>query len=52
MPGIAGFQKHHIIPQQFADHAVLKSAGMNIHASNNIIYITKICRKPSDSNCS
>ena len=39
MPSINGFQKHHIIPQQFADHDVLKKAGMNIHEQKNIIYL-------------
>ncbi|QOJ91679.1 MULTISPECIES: RHS repeat-associated core domain-containing protein [Pseudomonas] len=39
MPGIEGFQKHHIIPQQLVDHPVLKASGMNIHALNNIIYL-------------
>ncbi len=33
MPGISGFQKHHIIPQQLHDHPVLKATGMNIHES-------------------
>lgn len=41
MPGISGFQKHHIIPQQLVDHPVLKASGMNIHASKNIIYLPK-----------
>lgn len=41
MPGISGFQKHHIIPQQLHDHPVLKAAGMNIHESKNIIYLPK-----------
>ncbi|UXH42316.1 RHS domain-containing protein [Pseudomonas promysalinigenes] len=39
MPGIEGFQKHHIIPQQLVNHPVLKASGMNIHALNNIIYL-------------
>ncbi|MCL8309038.1 RHS repeat-associated core domain-containing protein, partial [Pseudomonas putida] len=39
MPGIEGFQKHHIIPQQLVDHPVLKASGMNIHSLNNIIYL-------------
>jgi RHS repeat-associated protein len=39
MPGIPGFQKHHIIPQQLSGHPVLKASGMNIHASNNVIYL-------------
>lgn len=41
MPGIEGFQKHHIIPQQLANHSVLKSAEMNIHKLSNIIYLPK-----------
>ncbi len=41
MPGISGFQKHHIIPQQLANHPVLQASGMNIHATNNIIYLPK-----------
>jgi len=41
MPVISGFQKHHIIPQQLAQHPVLKASGMNIHASNNIIKLSK-----------
>jgi RHS repeat-associated protein len=32
MPGIEGFQKHHIIPQQLVDHPVLKASGMNTRA--------------------
>jgi hypothetical protein len=39
MPSIAGFQKHHIIPQQLAGHGAIKSAGMNIHKTGNIIYL-------------
>ncbi len=39
MPGISGFQKHHIIPQQLADHGALKMAGINIHKTSNIIYL-------------
>ncbi|WP_349974841.1 AHH domain-containing protein [Pseudomonas sp. WHRI 8519] len=41
MPGISGFKKHHIIPQQLVDHPVLKTSGLNIHASQNIIYLPK-----------
>ncbi|PIT18160.1 RHS repeat-associated core domain-containing protein [Snodgrassella alvi] len=39
MPKIDGFQKHHIIPQQLKNHALLKEAGMNIHSIKNIIYL-------------
>ncbi|WP_446731157.1 AHH domain-containing protein [Pseudomonas sp. CFBP 13711] len=39
MPGKSGFQKFHIIPLQLSGHPVLKASGMNIHASNNIIYL-------------
>ncbi|PIT50906.1 type IV secretion protein Rhs [Snodgrassella alvi] len=39
MPGIDGFQKHHIIPQQLKNHPLLKEAGMNIHSIKNIIYL-------------
>ncbi len=39
MPSIAGFQKHHIIPQQLSGHGAIKSAGMNIHKTGNIIYL-------------
>ena len=37
MPSIPGYQKHHIIPQQLRNHELIKRAGANIHASNNII---------------
>ncbi|MCO6565744.1 MAG: AHH domain-containing protein, partial [Apibacter sp.] len=37
--GIDGFQKHHIIPQQLKNHALLKEAGMNIHSIKNVIYL-------------
>lgn len=37
MPGISVFRKHHIIPQQLADHGAMKTAGMNIHKASNII---------------
>lgn len=39
MPSIPGYQKHHIIPQQLRNHELIKRAGANIHASNNIIYL-------------
>ncbi|AVE06208.1 type IV secretion protein Rhs [Pseudomonas palleroniana] len=39
MPGIDGFQKHHIIPQSLADHPALKKAGFDIHKTSNIIYL-------------
>ncbi|MBV4481518.1 AHH domain-containing protein [Pseudomonas sp. SWRI124] len=34
-----GYQKHHIIPRQLADHDALKASGMNIHQRSNIIYL-------------
>jgi uncharacterized protein RhaS with RHS repeats len=39
MPSIDGFQKHHIVPQQLADHPAFKASGMNIHSTKNIIYL-------------
>ena len=39
MPSFSGYQKHHIIPQQLRNHELIKRAGANIHASNNIIYL-------------
>ncbi|PIT14810.1 hypothetical protein BGI32_06920 [Snodgrassella alvi] len=41
MSGIDGFQKHHIIPQQLKNHALLKEAGMNIHSIKNVIYLPR-----------
>ncbi|WP_202984008.1 AHH domain-containing protein [Snodgrassella sp. ESL0323] len=42
MPGFPGYQKHHIIPQQLRNHELIKRAGANIHASNNIIYLSTL----------
>ncbi|MFR0672557.1 RHS repeat-associated core domain-containing protein [Enterobacterales bacterium AW_CKDN230030176-1A_HGKHYDSX7] len=39
MPSIAGFQKHHIIPQQLAKHPAFLASGMSIHDFKNIIYL-------------
>ncbi|QKZ02409.1 RHS domain-containing protein [Pseudomonas eucalypticola] len=39
MESIAGFQKHHIIPQQLAGHEAIKLAGLNIHDVSNVIYL-------------
>ncbi|MDF5835378.1 RHS repeat-associated core domain-containing protein [Pseudomonas syringae] len=41
MQALSGFQKHHIIPQQLANHVAIKEAGMNIHKVSNIIYLPK-----------
>ncbi|RMS71085.1 YD repeat-containing protein [Pseudomonas syringae pv. aceris] len=41
MQALSGFQKHHIIPQQLANHEAIKAAGMNIHKVSNIIYLPK-----------
>nr|WP_245227971.1 RHS repeat-associated core domain-containing protein [Pseudomonas sp. PvP027] len=41
MQALSGFQKHHIIPQQLANHVAIKAAGMNIHKVSNIIYLPK-----------
>jgi RHS repeat-associated protein len=37
MPGVAGHQKHHIIPQSLAKHPVIKGTGYDVHNSKNII---------------
>ncbi|MEE4857779.1 RHS repeat-associated core domain-containing protein, partial [Pseudomonas alliivorans] len=41
MQALAGFQKHHIIPQQLVGHEAIKASGMNIHKVSNIIYLPK-----------
>ncbi|UXY11199.1 DUF6531 domain-containing protein [Kosakonia sp. ML.JS2a] len=41
MPGIDGFQKHHVIPQQLKGHDLLKAADYNIHDVRNVIYLPK-----------
>jgi RHS repeat-associated protein len=39
MQTIPGYQKHHIIPQNLADHPVIKASGYDIHSSRNIVYL-------------
>nr|WP_246883487.1 RHS repeat-associated core domain-containing protein [Pseudomonas protegens] len=39
MPGIEGFQKHHIIPQQLKGHDLIKAADLNIHDIKNVIHL-------------
>ena len=41
MPGIDGFQKHHLIPQQLSNHAAIKAAEINIHRLPNVMYLPK-----------
>jgi len=37
MPGIPSYQKHHIIPQNMANHPVIARSGYDVHNSRNII---------------
>ena len=41
MPGIEGFQKHYIVPQQLSNHAAMQAGEVNIHKLSNIIYLPK-----------
>lgn len=41
MPGIEGFQKHYIVPQQLSNHAAIQAGEVNIHKLSNIIYLPK-----------
>ncbi len=37
MPGVSGFQKHHIIPQSLGNHPLLQQLGYDVHNSSNIV---------------
>jgi hypothetical protein len=39
MPKIDGFQNHHVIPRSMGNHPAIKSAGIDLDDSRNLIYL-------------